>query len=177
MPIVRDMDSIAGSLSIRHTGLIGFPRSVLVSNDLPEDINIIAKLGRDGWFRTFYGRGRKVELNDGTSWRITGAASAGSVVPVVKSKSGKLAIAEAHGQRCYAIDGPDYTYNLYPLGTRGSHKNAWSLRNRDTEIAYLKARTITAHEPIPLPALLLCFTLVKYGVLGEHDLGVPEFHW
>ncbi len=171
------MDSVAGTVSIKPVGLLGFPRSVLVADSLPEDSNIIASMGRDGWFRTFYGRGRKIKLIDGTTWRISGAASAGSVVPVVKDKTGKLAIAEAHGQRCYALDGPDYTYNLYPLGTKGPDKNAWSLRERDTEIAYLKSGTITAHEPIPLAALLLCFTLIKYGVLGEHDLGVPEFHW
>lgn len=171
------MESVAGTVSVKHTGLFGFPRSVLVADDLAEDANIIASLGRDGWFRTFYGRGRKVELSDGTNWRISGTTSAGSVVPVVKDKTGKLAIAQAHGQRCYALDGPDYTYNLYPLGTKGLDKNAWSLRERDTEVAFLRAGTVTTHQPIPLAALLLCFTLIKYGVLGEHDLGVPEFHW
>ena len=104
---------------------MGFPIDELVSNE-----TLIAKLGRDGSLKIFFGPGRRVMLADGTEWRIKGATSGRHIVPVVKSAKGTVAFAgPLYGKRSYGITGRDFAYNIIPLGKVGlMTPGLWGIR-------------------------------------------------
>ena len=174
---VGGMDHVLGSALLRRVGALAFPTFVLVGDEGASEETILARLGRDGWFRVFFGRGRRVELPDGTKWRLTAVGAGGFISPLVTCEGGKLAMAAPLGSRSYGVNGRDYAYNLYPTRNRDLDKPTWALREHDTDIATFGSRSMYAKHPVPLAAALLCFTLIKYGVPGEANLFVPEFRW
>jgi hypothetical protein len=171
------MEQVIGSAYLKRIGVLAFPTSVLVSGDRAREEEVIARLGRDGWFRVFFGPGRRVELPDGTQWRVAATGAGSCIVPVVTCEQGKLAMAEPAGKRSYGINGPDYAYNLYPANTTGQGKRSWTLREHETELATFESRSMYADHPVPLAAVLVCFTVIKHGVPGEASLFVPQFSW
>lgn len=171
-PSVLSMDTVLGTASLRRVGTLFFPTSVFYS----EDGEVLAKLGRDGWFRVFFGRGRRVELPEGTTWRVTALDRGKYLEPRITSKKGKLAVGSSRGDRSYGINGRDYAYVLLPTGG-GLFNTTWELREHDKVLATVGSLQMHAHYPVPLAAALLSFTLIKHGVPGEAKLGIPEFHW
>ncbi|MDR9449723.1 MAG: hypothetical protein RI637_00780 [Acidimicrobiia bacterium] len=171
------MEHVLGPASIRRIGMLAHPVAVFESQDGSPEGKVLARLGRDGWFRVFFGRGRRVELPDGTAWRVAAIGAGGCIVPVVLCERGKLAVAAAHGTRSYGINGRDYAYNLYRQSRAGLRHSTWSLREHDTVLATFRLHSMFADHPVPLAAALLGFTLIKYGVPGEADSGVPQFRW
>ncbi len=171
------MEHVLGRASIRRTRLAGFPASVFAFDDGTSPDKVLARLGRDGWFRVFLARGQKVELPDGTKWRITAVAAGPYIEPVVTGETGKLAIGSPYGKRSYHINGRDYAYDLYPSSVSGARKRFWTLREHELHMAVFGPSSMVANYPVPLAAALLCFTLIKHGVPGEAHLGVPEFRW
>jgi hypothetical protein len=95
----------------------------------------------------------------------------------VTCEQGKLALAEPAGKRSYGVMGPDYDYNLYPSDTSRHAKVTWTLREHDIQLATFAAGSMKADHPVPLAAVLVCFTVIKYGVPGEASLFVPQFSW
>ena len=175
--IVGQMEHVLGSASIRRIGALTFPTFLFVAENGTSEETVLARLGRDGWFRVFFGRGRRVELSDGTPWRVTAVGVGPHIEPRVMGQGGKLAVAASNGNRSYAINGRDYAYNFYPTSRKVVRKPAWLLREHDTELATFKSHSMHAEHPIPMAAALLCFTLLKYGIPGEASLGIPKFHW
>ncbi|MDH5372497.1 MAG: hypothetical protein OEX97_06100 [Acidimicrobiia bacterium] len=174
---VGEMDRVLGSALLRRVGALAFPTSVLVGGEGPSEGTILAGLGRDGWFRVFFGRGRRVELPDGTKWRLTAVGAGGFISPLVTCAGGKLAMATPLGRRSYGVNGRDYAYNLYPTNGKDRRTPTWALREHETDVATFGSRSMYATHPVPLAAALLCFTVIKYGVPGESNLFVPEFRW
>ncbi len=156
-------------IEIRHIGGFGFPIDELVSNEMS-----IAKLGRDGSLKIFFGPGRRVLLADGTEWRIKGATSGRHIVPIVKSAAGTVAFAgPLYGKRTYGITGRDFAYNIVPLGRVGlMTPGLWGIRDRQDEIGrlYQRAKRIDVAQAFPVAAALLVFALVTHGIPGENDL-------
>lgn len=172
----REMYEFLGSAELRRVSLFGFPSSVLVRTGDPADA-AIARLARDGWFRIFFGRGCVIEIPDGSWWRLAAGQQGGCIVPVISSDTGKLAVASPHGNRSYGLNGRDYAYNLYPTEGPRLRQSAWLLRDHDDELAHFGPRRVVAHHPVPLAAVLLSLTLIKYGIPGEANLGIPQFNW
>jgi len=171
------MEQVLGRASLRRNMLVTFPTHILVHEVGTQQGDVLARLGRDGWFRVFLGKGRKVELPDGTEWRIAAVGAGPYIEPVVTSKTGKLAIASPFGRRSYRLNGRDYAYNLYPSNVSGARKRIWSLREYERDIATFGPSSLVADYPVPLAAALLCFTLIQHGVPGEAHLGILEFRW
>lgn len=156
---------------------IRFPSSLLVQARSPDgEQKVLARLGRDGWFRVFLGRGRRVELPDGTKWRIGSGGMGGELVPVVTCPTGRLAVGSSVGQRSYGINGKDYAYNFYPTSRKRYDQSPWMLTEHGAKLATFQADSVYAERPVPLATILICFTLIKYGVPGEGIL-VPNFSW
>ncbi len=171
------MEHVRGRASIRRTRLVGFPASVFALDDGTSQDKVLARLGRDGWFRVFLARGQKVELPDGSRWRIAAVGVGPYIEPIVTSPTGKLAIGSPYGKRSYHINGRDFAYDLYPSSVSGARTRSWTLREHETDLATFGRFSMVADHPIPLAAALLCFTLIKHGVPGEAPLGIPEFRW
>lgn len=171
------MEQVVGPAYLKRVGVLAFPTSILVSRDRAGEDVVVARLGRDGWFRVFFGPGRRVELPNGTQWRVAATGAGGCIVPVVTCEQGKLATAEPAGHRAYGVNGPDHAYNLYPSNTSRHARLTWTLREHDIELATFASRSMNADHPVPLAVVLVCFTVIKYGVPGESSLFVPQFSW
>lgn len=59
---------------------------------------------------------------------------------------------------------------------RSDESATWQLRNHEVQIATFEKRSMYAAHPVPVAAASMCFTLIRYGVPGGEDLGVPRFH-
>lgn len=172
------MEHVVSAAHLRRIGWIRFPAFELVMDEPAENHRVLAKVGRGGWFKVYFGRGRRIELADGTKWRLTAMDKAGSVVPVITSETGKVAYASTTGYRSYGISGRDFAYNLYRDQEPGIGKRAtWLLVEFDNPVGTVGATAIQAESPIPVAVALLCMSLVKFGVPGESKLGIPATQW
>jgi hypothetical protein len=171
------MVTVSGPASLQRTGALTFPVARFVLEDGTPDGEVLATLGRTGWFRIFFGPGRRVELADGENWRIAATEEGPYIIPVVICDRGRLAAGSPQGDRTYVVHGRDFAYNFYPAPHFGSHAPTWTLREHERVLATFGTRTLHAAHPVPLAVALICFTLIKYGVPGDADLGIPEFRW
>jgi hypothetical protein len=166
------MEPITGSASLQRANRFGFPAFELVGGTGA----VHASLGRSGWFRVFFGRGTRIELPDGTRWRLKAAGYGPYLAPLIIGEEGKLVVALPESKRRYGINGRDYAYHFYPEDGRRS-SSVWILREHETDLAVFRKNVVDAHLPVAMPAVLLCFTMMKYGIPGEGRFGIPELRW
>jgi len=161
--------TVQGSIELRRLGRTAFP-----TEELHGDDGLIAQLGRDGSLRIFFGRGRRIRLNDGTEWRIKSMTSGRHIVPVIRSSEGMVAISgPLYARRSYGLNGKEWGFSLIPLGKVGLRiPGLWVIRQHETEIAAIDyhERKLHSPEPLPLAAVLLAFALITHGIPGEADL-------
>jgi len=158
---------VEGIAERRRVGSLSFPTEEIVGAG-----GVIAQLGRDSSLNVFFGRGRLVRLSDGTEWRIKSVTSGRHIVPIIRSEAGTVATSgPLYARRSYGINGKDYGLTLIPVGKAGWGRPAqWVLQRHETEVASLTQDSITTHEPIPVAAVLMAFTLITHGIPGEADL-------
>lgn len=160
---------IQGSVRFERVSHLGFP-----AEELYDDDEVIARLGRDGSLRIFFGRGRRIRLADGTEWRMRSATAGRHIVPTIVSDEGRIAISgPLYAKRSYGLNGVDWGYSLIPLGRVGLRTpGLWALRQHETEVAAIDyhERRLHTPEPLPLAAVLLAFALITHGIPGEADL-------
>jgi len=161
--------TIEGACRLRRIGRFGFPVEELADED-----ELIAQLGRDGSLRILFGPGRRVRLADGDEWRIKATTSGRHIVPIITSDSGTIATSgPLFAKRSYGINGKGYAFTLIPMGKIGfAGPGLWVLRRHAEQIAAInqQQRVIRADEPIPIAAALMAFTLITHGIPGEGDL-------
>lgn len=101
------------------------------------------------------------------------------VVPkLVDGDRRKLAIAAA-GPANYAITCRDRGFTLIPAEERPGRARVWELLEFEEPVATVRRNPYqaTISVPIPLPALLMSFTLATLGVMGEKDLVETSTAW
>lgn len=159
---------VEGPISLRRISRSGFPTHELIAA-----CRTIARLGRDGTLRLFFGRGRRVQLVDGTEWRIKATTAGPYIVPIIKARTGMVATSgPLAGDHCYGINGKHFGYVLVPLGPiRLFGRVDWLMRRHEDEVATIdSARVIHTNEPIPIAAALMAFALIDHGIPGEAKL-------
>ena len=159
---------VEGPIFLRRIGRSGFPTHELVAAG-----RTVARLGRDGPLRLFFGRGRRVQLVDGTDWRIKATSAGPYIVPIIKSRTGLIASSgPLGGHRCYGINGKEFGFVLIPLGrTRMLGQVGWLLRRHEDEVATIDtAQVMHTNEPVPIAAALMAFALIDHGIPGEAKL-------
>ena len=159
---------VEGPISFRRIDRSGFP-----THELDAAGRLIAWLGPDGPLRIFFGRGRRVQLVDGTEWRIKATTSGPRIVPIITAPTGLVATSgPVGGRRCYGINGQHFGFVLVPLGrVRLLGEVAWLLRRHEEEVATIDtARVMHTNEPVPIAAVLMAFTLIDHGIPGEAKL-------
>lgn len=161
--------SIVGTAQLRRVGRVQFPVEELVGPD-----GVLAQLGRDGSLRIFLGPGRRVQLSDGTEWRIKATTRGRHIVPIILADDGKVAVSSPlFARHSYGLNGKGYGLALIPTGRVGVRRPSdWFLRSHGTDVASIEGaeRRLTAHEPLPISAALLAFTLITHGIPGEANL-------
>ncbi len=146
----------------------GFPSHELIAAG-----HTVARLGPDGPLRVFFGRGRRVQLVDGTEWRIKATTAGPYIVPIIKARTGIVATSgPLGGHHCYGINGKEFGFVLIPLDrVRLLREVAWLLRRHEDEIATIDtAQVMHTNEPIPIAAVLMAFALIDHGIPGEAKL-------
>jgi len=174
-PGVIDRRHFVGEATARRIGRLTFPVYELAQGD-----DVLARIGRFGWFRIFFGPGQKVELADGDRWRVRAMGVAGAICPIIVDAAGqKLAIASL-GAGGYGINDKDDAYVFYSTDPRrfggGNH---WILRRFEDELAVVtrSPMSVTATRSLPLGIAMLCFVLVRYGIPGESAPRIPAMSW
>lgn len=136
-------------------------------------------MGRAGWFKIYLGRGQRIELADGTRWRLRSVAAGSDIWPVVVDALGRKVAVSASVHGTYGINTRDAAYVLYPAGSRRSDRRSWRLRHFEEEVATLtrNPRVIDAVAPVPLGVVVLSFVLARYGLPSDSAPKVPAFNW
>lgn len=164
-----------GSAELRRMSPWGFPSSALVS-----DASTVALLGRMGYFRIYFGRGQRVELADGTRWKVTAISSGGTIQPLIVDDSHRRIAIAGLNHGTYGINGRDYAYVFHPQEkSRFGRANRWMLTDGDEVTATVSRSpmSIEARRPVHLGAVLLSFVLVRFGLPEESAPRVPSFQW
>ena len=156
---------MVGRAEVRRVGRVRFPVFELVRNDV-----VLASMGRTGWIKVFFGRGQRIELADGSRWRLMALGRAGAICPaIIDDCKRKIALSSVLVGG-YGINGKTYGFTLYPgEKKRFSQENRWILHRYEDEIATVTRYppAIDASAPVHLGAVLLALTLARFGVLGE----------
>lgn len=164
---------IDGSARLQRVGRWRFP-----VDELMHGTESLARLGRDGSMRIFFGPGRRVVLATGTEWRIKSNTSGRFITPLVVSGTGKVAVSgPLYAKQSYGINGSDYGINVIPQDRVGLRRpRMWALRQHETDVAHLDyvERWVETSEPVRLSAVLLAFTLITHGIPGEARLTPSE---
>jgi len=154
---------------MHRRGGFGFPKYELL-----DDGTRVAALGRDSSLNIMLGRGRRVLLANGAEWRITAVSSGPYIIPVVRSHLGTVARSGLlAGGRTYGIVGADFANTVFPLNRASLiHSQHWAIRQRDLDVGRIDQATglLEASSPIHVAAVLLAFTLIEHGILGEAKL-------
>lgn len=156
---------MVGRAEVRRVGRVRFPVFELVQNDV-----VLASMGRTGWIKVFFGRGQRIELADGSRWRLRSLGKAGAICPAILDDAKRKIALSSVMVGGYGINGKTYGFTLYPgEKIRFSAENRWNLRDHEDEIATVTRypSAIDASASVHLGAVLLAFTLARYGILGE----------
>lgn len=160
-----DKHEMQGRADVRRVGRVRFPVFELVQNDV-----VLASMGRTGWIKVFFGRGQRIELADGSQWRLMSLGKAGAICPAILDDGKRKIALSSVLVGGYGINGKTYGFMLYPgEKKRFSEENRWIFRDHEDEIATVTRypSAIDASAPVHLGAVLLAFTLARYGILGE----------
>ncbi len=156
---------LVGRAHVRRVGRVRFPVFELVQDDA-----VLASMGRSGWLKVFLGRGQRIELADGSRWRLKSLGSGGAVCPAIFDDRKRRVSVSSLAVGGYGINGKAFGFVLYGLEKkRFGRTNRWILRRHEDEIAEVTRypQVIDATEPVHVGAALVALTLVRYGVLGE----------
>ena len=146
---------------------------------LVSDGSVVATLGRIGWLRIYLGWGVRVEVDDGTHWRIRSTTVRGAVCPViVDGERRKVSLGE-RGVGNYGIAGRDYGYALNPGHAPRRATAEWILRYYEDQVSTVRRKPLRfeALEPVHLGAVLMSFVLMRYGLPGDVGPSLPAFRW
>jgi hypothetical protein len=174
-PSPREMQQLVGETELRRVGRWRFPVYELASSG-----EVIARLGRFGTWRIFFGRGVRIELAAGATWRLRSLAMADAVCPVIVDSDIRKVAFAAPRYGGYGLNGPDWAYVMYPSEHRQlGRSNHWILREHEENVGVITRRPwrIEANSPVPLGAVIIGLAVAVYAIPGESKLGVPQFRW
>ena len=148
--------------------------------ELEQDGNVLAQMGRTGWFKVYLGSGQRIDIPNEDRWTIRSIAVGGTFSPIIVDSSGrKVALAGmSHGS--YGINGKDYSCVLAPVDQpMVGRANTWNLRRFEDNLATITRYplSVDASHPVHLGAVLMSFVLVRYGLPEESMPRIPAFRW
>jgi len=166
---------MVGRADVRRVGAWKFP-----VHELRQDDEILARLGRGGWFKTYLGSGQRVDLPNGDRWIVRAIGNGGSALPIIVDSQRRRVATAGVSHGTYGITGKDFACVLYPKDkTFIGRENKWILRQFEDELATITRSPLSvfAAHPVHLGAVLMSFVLVRYGLPEESAPRVPAFHW
>ena len=165
---------LAGIAEVRRVGRFRFPVYELVQGDAS-----LASMGRTSWIKVFMGRGQRIKLTDGSEWRLKSLGAAGTICPAILDADKRKIALSSVAVGGYGINGKTFGFMFYRgEKQRFSRANRWILRQYEDEIAIVTRypAAVDASESVHLGAVLLAFSLVRYGIVGE-SRPLLKFQW
>lgn len=169
-----DSHEMVGRADVRRVGRVRFPVYELVQGDV-----VLASMGRTGSLKVSLGRGQRIELADGSQWRLKSLQHAGAICPVILDADKRKIALSSVATGGYGINGKEFGFTFYGgEKERFTRANRWTLRHYEDDVAIIDRypAAIEACEPVHLGAVLLAFALVRFGILGESRPRF-NFHW
>jgi len=84
----------------------------------------------------FFGRGQRIELLDGSRWRIKSVGQSGKICPAIFDSEIRRIAVSSLGVGTYGINGRDYGCVIYAsAGRRFGRFNDWIIREYEDELA------------------------------------------
>lgn len=166
---------IVGEASVRRVGAVRFPVW-----DLVIDGKTLARLGRMSWWSIYFGFGQKVQLVDGSQWRIRSVESNGMISALVVNSAGLKVALGSIGSSGYLIVGKDFSYKLLPLRSNAILlPNEWILSSDDAICARVQRHPmrITALAPVPVSAAVIAMALLRVGIPGDKKMSYSSVNW
>lgn len=168
---------IIGRAAVRRTHFLRLPLY-----ELSTDSGLRVGLGRYSSLGIyFFGRGQRILLPGGRTWRLTSIPRGSSLAAVVANEEGRRLAMATPGALAgrYGINGRDYAFTLNPGEAAFGRANRWDLTAGEELVARFSRRPSRAEclQPLPLPAVLLCLLLARFGIPGEADLRMPQLNW
>ena len=126
----------------------------------------------------FFGQGQKIALPWGERWRQTAVARGSGLAAVLLNGARQRLVMAAAGADAgnYGMIGRDYAYTLNPAEGGFGRARRWDLYHGEEIVARFTRRPFggVCHAPVPLPAVLTCLLLVRFGIPGENELRMPS---
>lgn len=166
---------MVGEAWLRRVGAFRFPVWDLVNEE-----ETLARLGRISWWSIYFGFGQKVQLGDGSVWKVRSVESNGMVSALVVNSAGLKVALGSTGASGYLIVGKDFSYKLIPLRSHTiMTPNEWILSSGDAICARLQRHPlrITALAPIPVAAAVISIALVRVGIPGDKKMAFSSVSW
>jgi hypothetical protein len=165
---------IEGDGTITRRPALGFPWGTLEGSG-----RRVAEIGRFSMLNTFFGRGQRIRLPDGATWRIKAVSWHRFVCPVVVDGEGVGLATSAPGHESYALNVPGMGLGLHAAEARPGRPRRWLLVHHEEEIGRLARNPyeFSLDRAVPLPVVLLGFSLASFGIMGEKDLVTKTTSW
>lgn len=172
----RPAPLVSGQVAVRRTRLLLFP-----SYRMRTEAGLEVGLARYSALNIyFFGRGQKIALPWGERWRQTAIARGSGLMGVlVNGARQRLAMAAAGAAAGnYGIVGRDYAYTLNPAQGGFGRSRRWDLYHGEEIVARFARRPFggTCLTAVPLPVILLCLQLTRFGIPGEKELRMPSMY-
>lgn len=166
---------LTGTAEVRRARRTGFPAFHLLA-----DGKHLASLGRFSFFNIFFGRGQRIQLANGRTWRLGAVTVGPNICPLITNEQGRRVSQATLRHGSYGINGREYGYVLKPdEAPRWGRENRWVLIQRTEELAHLRRRPrrVSTIQPVPVAAALLAFVLMDVGIPGEDAPRLPAMKW
>ncbi len=167
---------LIGRATVRRVNPFGFPVFVMRQEGRP-----IARLGRFSWVSVYLGFGQRIDLDDGTEWRIRSTENSGVISPVILNADKQKVATGFVGHSGYRINGKDFVYDLVSAEghTRWRRPNDWILRDVEDVVANITRipAGVTTTQPVPMAAVLLALALTHIGIPGENMPKMAALEW
>ena len=167
---------ISGEVTVRRARLLRFP-----SYRMRTEQGLELGLARYSALNIyFFGRGQKIALPWGEHWRqtavIRGSGLMGVLVNGARQRLAMAAAGAAAGN--YGIVGRDYAYTLNPAQGGFGRSRRWDLYHGEEIVARFTRRPFggVCLAALPLPVVLLCLQLTRFGIPGENELRLPGMY-
>jgi len=172
----RPAPLISGQMAVRRARLLRFP-----SYRMRTEQGVEVGLARYSALNIyFFGRGQRIALPWGEQWRQTAVARGSGLAAVLVNGDRQRLVMAAAGAAAgnYGLVGRDYAYTLNPAQGGFGRSRRWDLYHGEEIVARFTRRPFggVCLAAVPLPAVLLCLLLVRFGIPGEKELRMPNIY-
>jgi hypothetical protein len=172
----RPAPLVSGQVAVRRARLLRYP-SYRMRTEAGLEVGVARYSALNIYF---FGRGQKITLPWGERWRQTAVARGSGLAAVLLNGARQRLVMAAAGAAAgnYGIVGRDYAYTLNPAQGGFGRSRRWDLYHGEEIVARFTRRPFggVCLAALPLPVVLLCLQLTRFGIPGENELRLPGMY-